>query len=190
MGSAERGDPEPLAPGITKRVSAILESVRREAETMLDEAQVEAGRTLSHPDQRGRAEDRRRLGEISGELIERAEAILAASRVDEAEILGESFAELARTLAAAADELGRDLVAASESELRARGTAPGLDAEALEARVRYAAVEMAALGCTRAQVESYLRGFLAVGDPGEVLDQIYGIASDAGAQAPWAVGRA
>ena len=54
-------------------------------------------------------------------------------------------------------------------------------------RVRYVAVEMAALGCTRAQVDAHLRGFLGAADPGELLDQIYGHGSDGATQAPWAI---
>ncbi len=49
-----------------------------------------------------------------------------------------------------------------------------------------AAVQMALLGCTRAQVDSHLRGYLGVAEPTALLDRIYGLGSDAEARVPWA----
>ncbi len=52
---------------------------------------------------------------------------------------------------------------------------------------RQAAIQMAAAGNTRAQVEAHLRGFLHVADPAPLLDQVFGAATAGEARVPWAI---
>jgi hypothetical protein len=52
---------------------------------------------------------------------------------------------------------------------------------------RQAAIHMAAAGNTRGQVETQLRDFLGVADPGVLLDQVFGAATDADSRVPWAI---
>ena len=52
---------------------------------------------------------------------------------------------------------------------------------------RQAAIQMAAAGNTRAQVEAHLRGFLNVADPTPLLDQVFGAATAGEARVPWAI---
>jgi hypothetical protein len=52
---------------------------------------------------------------------------------------------------------------------------------------RQAAIQMAAAGNTRAQVEAHLRGFLNVSDPSALLDQVFGAATAGEARVPWAI---
>jgi hypothetical protein len=52
---------------------------------------------------------------------------------------------------------------------------------------RQATIHMAAAGNTRAQVETQLRDFLGVADPGSLLDQVFGAASGADSRVPWAI---
>lgn len=77
----------------------------------------------------------------------------------------------------AAEEPGE----ASESERQPA------DANRAWGEFRQAAIQMAAAGNTRAQVEAHLRGFLRVADPTPLLDQVFGTASGDGARVPWAI---
>lgn len=52
---------------------------------------------------------------------------------------------------------------------------------------RQAAIQMAAAGSTRGQVEAHLRGFLQVSDPTAILDQVFGAGTGAEARVPWAI---
>ena len=52
---------------------------------------------------------------------------------------------------------------------------------------RQAAIQMAAAGTTRAQVEAHLRGFLRVADPTPLLDQVFGAATAGETRVPWAI---
>lgn len=52
---------------------------------------------------------------------------------------------------------------------------------------RQAAIQMAAAGNTRAQVEAHLRGFLHVADPTPLLDQVFGSSTAGEARVPWAI---
>jgi hypothetical protein len=64
-------------------------------------------------------------------------------------------------------------------------TPPNPDRAWIEAR--QAAIQMAAAGNTRAQVEAHLRGFLNVSDPSALLDQVFGAATAGEARVPWAI---
>jgi hypothetical protein len=52
---------------------------------------------------------------------------------------------------------------------------------------RQAAIHMAAAGNTRGQVETQLRNFLGVDEPGALLDQVFGAASSPDSRVPWAI---
>ena len=61
------------------------------------------------------------------------------------------------------------------------------DADRAWGEFRQAAIQMAAAGNTRAQVEAHLRGFLRVADPTPLLDQVFGPATGDEARVPWAI---
>ena len=52
---------------------------------------------------------------------------------------------------------------------------------------RQAAIQMAAAGNTRAQVEAQLRGFLQLADPTPLLDQVFGTGTAGEARVAWAI---
>lgn len=74
---------------------------------------------------------------------------------------------------------------AAPAPAEAAGQHPAVDRGWVEAR--QAAIHMAAAGNTRGQVEAQLRDFLAVSDPGPLLDQVFGDGSTADARVPWAI---
>ena len=118
--AAAGADVVPIAPDLTTRVGAILESVQREADRIIDEARAEAQR------------------------------------------------------------------ARGEAAPTAPGPVGGTEEEA-EAQALRVAMQMAAVGCTRAQVDSHLRAYLRCGDPAPVLDRVFGMATGPGARVDWAL---
>jgi hypothetical protein len=46
---------------------------------------------------------------------------------------------------------------------------------------------MAAAGTTRGQVETQLRDVLGVGEPGALLDQVFGAGTSPDSRVPWAI---
>ena len=68
--------------------------------------------------------------------------------------------------------------------------APEASARAVDrawVEARQAAIHMAAAGNTRGQVETQLRDFLGVAEPGALLDQVFGAGSEAASRVPWAI---
>lgn len=114
---------------------------------------------------------------IAPDLTTRMGAVLEAVQREADRIIDAARAEAQeyeRTRAPAAE--------ASPSE-PASGEA-GATAEAQALRV---AMQMAAVGCTRSQVESHLRAYLRFAEPTQVLDRVYGLGTGPGARVPWAV---
>jgi vacuolar-type H+-ATPase subunit H len=98
-----------LAPEISLRVTAILDAVEREAEQLRADAHQEARRYLSEAcrhadsliDQR-----RRRIAEISDEILAKAEEVVA--KLDDAAPVREGFESLVRSLGEAAERLSSE----------------------------------------------------------------------------------
>src|SRR5687767_12795093 len=160
---AEAADPAPLGPEFETRIDAILDDVREEADRILAEARRKAETTTSDVDE---ALDYRRvrLLELYEQLIARAELVMA--RLDDAEMGRESLDRMVRSLTQAADELTLEVTAA---------VPPARPGEPTEGRER--AIQMAAAGSTRSQVEAHLREFSDLGDPTPLLDQVFGPAT-------------
>lgn len=171
--------------GFDARVDAILDDVRVEADRILEEARLRAagaGESLEE----GLVDRRRRLLELSDELIARAEGVLHL--LDEASEARRSLDRMLRALSEAADEIAFEVSAAS---LGPRAEAPETPAAGYGAAEgdREAAIQMAAAGATRSQVDAHLREFSDTGDPTGLLDQVFGPATGDDARVPWAVRR-
>jgi hypothetical protein len=95
-----------LAPELSRRIGAILDTIQREADKLLDQARVEAQR---HVDGGRREADeliherRQRLAHLSDSLITRTEQVLA--QLEETERVRQSFGRLMDALADAADRI-------------------------------------------------------------------------------------
>jgi ElaB/YqjD/DUF883 family membrane-anchored ribosome-binding protein len=119
-----------LAPEISRRVTAILDAVEREAEQLRADAHEEARRYL---DQACRHADdliderRRRIAELSDEIVSKAEAVVG--RLDDAAPVREGFESLVRGLGEAAERLSaeaeRDRPGFSPAALHEGLPAPG-----------------------------------------------------------------
>ncbi len=98
-----------LAPEISRRVTAILDAVEREAEQLRADAHEEARRYL---DQACRHADnliderRRRIAELSDEIVSKADAVVG--RLDDAAPVREGFESLVRGLGEAAERLSTE----------------------------------------------------------------------------------
>jgi hypothetical protein len=162
----------PPDPELAARFDAVLDDVRAEADRILAEARRKA-ETTADVDQ---AIDHRRLRllELYDTLIARAELVLA--RLDDAEAGRESLERMTRALAQAAEELTLEVTAAVEP-----------DRSGLVTEGRERAIQMAAGGSTRNQVEAHLREFSELGNPNRLLDEVFGPASDGDTRVPWAV---
>jgi hypothetical protein len=188
------GDFAALAPELTQRIDAILDGVQREADKMLEQARsatrqkADAGTSEAEGPLAGR---QRRLAELSETLIERTESIVA--KLEETELVRESFGRLLRALSEAADEVAAEVAAEASPPAPAQpAPAPPEPAATQPAgrawvEARQAAIQMAAAGNTRRQVETHLRGFLKVDDPTPLLDQVFGTATAGEARVPWAI---
>jgi hypothetical protein len=173
------GDFAALAPDLTKRIGTILEAVQREADKMLDEARGEAQRQVDVGKRQADgllADRQRRIAALSDTLIARTETVV--TQLEETELVRQSFGRLLRALADAADRVTEEVTATPMSP-------PPADRAWVEAG--QAAIQMAAAGNTRAQVEAHLRGFLNVADPTPLLDQVFGAATAGEARVPWAI---
>ena len=182
--SGSGGDFEALAPGLTRRIGSILETVEREADRMLEDARVEAQRQVGYGKRQAAgplAERQRRLVELSDQLIARTEAVVA--QLGEAELVRDSFGRLLRALSETADRLAAEARAGSVSV----GAAPAAAPVQAPVEARQAAIQMAAAGSTRAEVEAHLRGYLQLADPTALLDQLYGAAASGDARVAWAI---
>ena len=166
-----RAEPEP-GPELSSHLDAILDDVRAEADRILEGARRKAAVTADYDE----AIDQRRLRllELYDRLIARAELVLA--RMEDVEAGRESLERMVRSLGHAADELTLEVTAAAEST-------PG--SEVTEGRER--AIQMAAAGATRSQVESHLREFTELGNPHRLLDEVFGPASGDETRVPWSV---
>jgi hypothetical protein len=244
-----------LAPELSRRIGAILDTIQREADKLLDQARVEAQRQVDG----GRREAdeliherRERLARLSDSLSTRTEQVLA--QLEETERVRQSFGRLMDALADAADRIADEARATAAipptppppagpapppPAAGAASPPPGLTAHAplfasttappaaapppapqpapafsapthepaapppppppiAPARsdepvdrawveARQAAIHMAAAGNTRAQVETQLRDFLGVPEPGTLLDQVFGAGSEPDTRVPWAI---
>jgi hypothetical protein len=160
-------------PELATRFDAILGDVREEADRILAEARRKAEITADVD----KAIDHRRLRllELYETLIARAELVLA--RLDDAEAGRESLERMTRALTQAAEELTLEVTAAVEP-----------DRSDLVTEGRERAIQMAAAGSTRNQVEAHLREFSELGNPDRLLDEVFGPASDGDTRVPWSVG--
>src|SRR3954468_2389572 len=95
-----------LAPELSRRIGAILDTIQREADKMLDQARVEAQREVDYGRREADeliSERRLRLAQLSDALIARSEQVLV--QLDEAERVRHSFGRLLQALADAADRI-------------------------------------------------------------------------------------
>ncbi len=254
--------PDPIAPEISRRISAILDAAEREVSEVRKQAREEALRYMDYARRRADgliAERQLRISELSGDLLQRAEHLLA--QVESAEPLREALDELVRKLAETAEGLTREadslgdfvpppfgdaaaetpapgptpgpapvpdpapppgppppptplpdppeppdpgppvgaawpqVVEPAASTPRPPGPAPEPSGPASERRdpgqpspngARMVAMQMAAAGSIRAQVESHIRETIGVADPGPILDEVFGPGSPPEATVPWA----
>lgn len=97
------------ASAISRRVGDILDAAELEAQRLRDDARAEAA---AHLDQARRladdlvAERRRRIADVSDELLRKSEAV--AARLDDAAPVRQGFENLVRALGSAAERLARD----------------------------------------------------------------------------------
>ena len=117
-----------LAPEISRRVTAILDAVEREAEQLRADAHQEARRYLDeacrHADELI-DERRRRIAELSDEIVAKADAVVG--KLDDAAPVREGFESLVRGLGEAAERLS------SEAERGRLGFSPPTSQEGLAA---------------------------------------------------------
>lgn len=95
-----------LASEISRRVGAILDAVEREATRLREEARADAAGYLEDARRQADAliaERRRRIAELSDELVSKSEAVV--SRLEDAEPVREGFENLVRALGNAAERL-------------------------------------------------------------------------------------
>jgi hypothetical protein len=98
-----------LAPELSRRIGAILNTIQREADKMLDQARLEAQRHVDYG--RREADDliserRLRLAQLSDSLIVRSEQVLA--QLEETERVRQSFGRLLDALSDAADRIAEE----------------------------------------------------------------------------------
>lgn len=108
-GPGSTGSASAIAPEIVSTVGSILDAVEREANRLRDEAQAEAAQYLAQS--RLRADElveerRRRIAELSDELIAKSEAVMR--RLDDAAPVRHGFDNLVRALAGAAQRLATE----------------------------------------------------------------------------------
>ncbi len=95
---------------ISRRVGSILDAVEREAARLREEAREEAALYLDYAKRRADAlveERRRRIAQISEELVGKSEAVVA--RLDDAAPVQQGFENLVRALGGAAERLAREV---------------------------------------------------------------------------------
>jgi hypothetical protein len=171
---------------LTKRIDAILDAVKEQADRMLDEARKEARRVADYGagDPAGLlAERQRRIAELSDTLIDRAESVV--SQLEETELVRRSFGRLLRALSEAADTVAVEVAAAAQQP-PSPPTPPPVAGQA-PAEARQTAIQMAAVGSTRAQVETQLRDVFQIDDPVAILDQVFGAGTAGDTRVPWAI---
>ena len=100
---------DPISPEISRRISAILDAAEREVSEIRKRARDEALRYMEYARRRADgliAERQLKISQLSGDLIQRAEHLLA--EVESAEPLREALDELVRKLAETAEGLTRE----------------------------------------------------------------------------------
>lgn len=105
----EASGPPGGAAEISRRVGAILDAVEREAQRLRDEARAEASGYIEEAQRVADElveERRRRIAEVSDELVAKSEAVIA--RLDDAAPVRRGFENLVRALAYAAERLARE----------------------------------------------------------------------------------
>jgi vacuolar-type H+-ATPase subunit E/Vma4 len=189
-------DDSRLAPEISDRVRDILDAAEREAESLRAEAREEARRHAEDAKRRAGelvAQRERRISELSDALVARLETLLRG--LEGAEEARAAFEALVRALGDAAERIGREVSEPGEpSEQRApvAGDQDTLAAQTHEEQdpradgAHIVAIQMAAAGRTRGQVESHIRDSLGVADPAPVLDEVFGPGTPSEATVPWA----
>lgn len=98
-----------IAPEISRRVASILDAVEREADRLREEARAEAARYAAEAKAYADglvAERQRRIAEVSAELLNKSEAVVA--RLDDAAPVRQGFENLVRALGDAAERLAHD----------------------------------------------------------------------------------
>jgi vacuolar-type H+-ATPase subunit H len=175
-----------------KTLAGAREAAKREADKTLAGAREEAKRRVEEGRSQAEgllAERRRRLSELSDSLLERGEHLV--SQLEETEAVRERFERLMGGLGEAADRLAAEVepgrAPAATQAGPAGGAAPD-DQVWIDAR--QAAMQMAAAGATRGEVDAHLRDALGVADPAPVLDQIFGADTSEAAKVPWAIASA
>jgi ElaB/YqjD/DUF883 family membrane-anchored ribosome-binding protein len=106
------GDFAALAPELTKRIGSILGAVQHEADKMLDDARLEAQRHVDYGKRQADgllADRQRRLAELSDQLIERTESVVA--QLEQTELVRASFGKLLEALSEAADRVAAEVAA-------------------------------------------------------------------------------
>jgi hypothetical protein len=101
--------PDPISPEISRRISAILDAAEREVSEIRKQAREDALRYMEYARRRADgliAERQLRISELSGELVQRAEHLLA--QVESAEPLREALDDLVKKLADTAEGLTRE----------------------------------------------------------------------------------
>jgi hypothetical protein len=159
----------PLRPEIARRVESMLDAVEGQLASVRREANDEARRRVQ--DARRLAEElvaerQRQVSDLTDGLIARAEALLERLEA------GDPSGSLGPSRAAPNDPS----VEREPSEQHG----PGPDV------ARLVAIQMAASGSTRGQVERHIRNSLALREPDEILDEVFGPKTRGEDRAPWA----
>jgi hypothetical protein len=188
---------ERLAPEVSRRVRAILEVAEREADGLRADARADADRITEDAKRRADelvAERQRRVSKLSDALIARLEALLQG--LESAEEARAAFDGLVRALGEAAERIGREAAGqparAGERTPPASRSAPpppGPERDQRANGAQIVAIQMAAAGRTRAQVERHIRDSLGIADPASVLDEVFGEGAPADAIVSWAKAR-
>jgi hypothetical protein len=183
--ASERAGDAGLGSEVSTRVKSILDAAEREAEALRAEAREEGRRELEeakrHADELV-AERQRRIAELSDALVERLETLLRG--LEGAEDARSAFEDLLRSLGDAAERIGREASAPVERTAPPANPPSELDRSANGAHI--VAIQMAAAGRTRGQVESHIRTSLGIAEPSAVLDEVFGEGTPDDATVPWA----
>src|SRR5215207_7650300 len=101
--------PDPISPEISRRISAILDAAEREVTEIRKQAREDALRYMEYARRRADgliAERQLKISELSGDLVRRAEHLLA--HVESAQPLREALDDLVEKLADTAEGLTRE----------------------------------------------------------------------------------
>ena len=228
-GAPQRPDQSPqqpapegaIAPEISRRVGSILDAVETEAARLREETHQEAARYLDEVRRYADGlviERRRRIAELSDELVSKSEAVVA--RLDDAVPVRQGFENLVRALGDAAERLARETEGSSqafepppygerrpeyaqaqppphaqpEPPLQYQPQPPPQYQPPAEAgwrgldEARMVAIQMAAGGSTRGVVREHLHRSLGVPEASGILDEVFGAGTAEGDRVPWTAG--